>query len=89
MKRVKGKTSQKKQIEFGECVTGMKPDSEGKFKADVRWVDGVYLGMREMTDEYLLGTPKGIIRIHTISRKGTTEEQWNKEEKKAERKNKT
>ena len=46
----------------------------------MRWVDGVYLGMRERTDEYLLGTPEGVIKIHTISRKGTVEQQWNTDE---------
>ena len=49
-------------------MTGLKPDSKGKFKAYARWMGGVYLGMRDRTDEYLIGTPEGVIKVHTISR---------------------
>ena len=69
--RVKGKPCQRKHIELGECVAGLRPGINDKFKADVRWMDGVYLGMRDRTDEYLIGTAEGVIEIRTISHTGT------------------
>ena len=78
--RVKGKTCQHNHVEFGECVSGLKPDSNYKAKADVRWLNGVYLGTRDMTYAFVIGTPEGVINLHTISRKVTMDQQWGNEE---------
>ena len=74
--RVTGNQCQKNPIDFGEYVAGLRPDSKDKFMVGVRWLNGVYLGMLDRTDEHLIGTPEGVIQVHTISRTCTTEQQW-------------
>ena len=46
-KRVKGKEFKKELVKFGEGVWYLKPKSKGKNKAECRWEDGVYLGVRD------------------------------------------
>ena len=45
VERLKGKIFSKPQLEFGECVTFLRPKTLGKDKADQRWDKGVYFGM--------------------------------------------
>ena len=54
LQRIKGKSCNRAQIEFGECVTYLKPKSKGVNKADPRWKEGVYLGMKNRSEEYLM-----------------------------------
>eukprot|EP00969_Alexandrium_andersonii_P360287 15454993-Alexandrium_andersonii.AAC.1 len=48
-------------------------------KADPRWDTGVWLGMRDRTGEYLIGTDRGVIKVSSVRRRGAKEEQWDKE----------
>ena len=41
LQRLKGKRCRKDPGEIGECVMYLKPGTQGKSKADVRWSDGV------------------------------------------------
>ena len=54
----------------------LKPGTEGKNKADQRWEDGIYLGMRERSEEYYIGTDLGVRKVRTIRRHGLKEKQW-------------
>ena len=66
--RIKGRRCRRPQIEFGECVMYLKPGTEGKNKADQRWEDGIYLGMRERREEYFMGTKEGVRQVRTARR---------------------
>eukprot|EP00969_Alexandrium_andersonii_P004886 211855-Alexandrium_andersonii.AAC.1 len=57
----------------------LKPQSAGVRKADSRWGVGVWLGTRDRAGEYLTGTDEGAIKVWSIRRRGTKEEQWGKE----------
>ena len=56
----------------------LRPQSEGKNKADVRWEDGIYLGMINRSEEYLVGTDKGVLKVRSIRRHGMRELQWDR-----------
>ena len=64
--RLKGRKFNQAVAEFGECIWYLKPKSEGKYKADVRWEDGIWLGIRDRTGETLVGTPDGIVNVRSI-----------------------
>ena len=73
----KGKPFGKEVIEFGECVLYLKPGSKGKDKFDPRWEDGIWLGIADRTNEVIVGTSEGVIKVRDIRRKGTNKERWN------------
>ena len=79
-KRVKGKEFRKELVKFGECVWYIRPLSKGKAKAQVRWENGIFLGIRDESGEYIVGTKEGVIKVRTVRRKGSNEERWNWEE---------
>lgn len=58
----------------------MKPKSKGKNKAKDRWDNGVWLGIRHESSEYIVGTPQGTIKVSAVTRKGSTEDRWNWDE---------
>ena len=58
----------------------MKPKSKGIAKAQPRWENGVFLGVRDESGEYIIGTKEGAIKVRTIRRKGSEEERWNWDE---------
>ena len=67
--RIKGKSFKKELLEFGESVLFMKPMTLGRNKFEVRWDDGVWIGIRDESGEHLIGTPEGVIRVRTTRRK--------------------
>ena len=73
---VEQKRCRTEQGELGECVVYLKPGAEGTIKADVRWHGGIYLGMRLRTEEHLIGTDHGVIKVRSIRRRGMTDLQW-------------
>ena len=68
--RLAEKRCRKDQGEIGSCVMCLKPGTEGKSKADVRWKYGIYLGMISRTEDYLVGTEHGVLKgeIHQTAR---------------------
>ena len=42
-----------------------------------RWATGRWCGIRDETNEVMIGTQEGIIKVRTIRRKGSNEERWN------------
>ena len=55
----------------------LKPESVGKDKAESRWEDGVYLGVRGESGELIIGTSSGVIKAKTFRRYGRDEDRWN------------
>ena len=58
----------------------LRPKSKGKMKADYRWLNGIWLGIREESGEYIIGTHEGVVKVRIVRRKGSHEERWNWEE---------
>ena len=52
--------------EFGEQVLYLKPGSAGNNKFDARWERGIFLGMREDTGEWYIGTGTGVLKVRTV-----------------------
>ena len=44
------------------------PPKDRKFKMDSAWKEGVFLGQRTVSGEYLVGTKEGVFRPRTIAR---------------------
>ncbi len=54
----------------------LKAQSKGKAKMDLRWGDGVWLGIREELEEHIVGTDKGVIKCRSRRIKGSDKEKW-------------
>ena len=76
-RRLKGRNFGKEVVDIGECVWYLKPKSKGRKKLESRWGSGVWLGIRDETNEVMIGTQEGIIKVRTIRRKASNEERWN------------
>ena len=57
----------------------MKPGSAGKDKLDSRWEKGIFLGVREASGEWYIGTPSGVLTVHTTKELSHETESWNAE----------
>ena len=79
-KRLREKEFKKEIFKIGECVWFLRPKSKGKEKAEHRWLNGLWLGIREESGEYMVGTPEGVFKVSTVRRKGSHEVSWNWEE---------
>ena len=74
--RNKGKKAKVNGFEFGEGVMfKRKPIGKGLGKLSTMWEEGVYLGVRALSGELIVGTAKGVWRTRTMHRK-TVEERW-------------
>ena len=67
--RLSGKKFNQEVVEFGEEVWYMHPGITGKHKLDNRWSSGVWLGMRERTNESIIGTSEGCLKARSIKRR--------------------
>ena len=79
-RRLKGREFAKSVTEFGECVWYLRNKTSRKGKLESNWESGVFLGIREESNEILVGTPQGVVKARTFRRKGSDEDRWNKEE---------
>ena len=70
--RLRGKAFNQEVVEFGEEVWYMYPGIVGKHKLDNRWANGVWLGMLERSNESIIGTNEGCIKVRSIRRKPET-----------------
>ena len=75
-RRLRGKNFRKEVADFGESVWYLKPKSLGKRKLVSRWASGIWLGIRDESNEVLIGTTEGVIKVRTVRRKGSPEERW-------------
>ena len=73
---MKGKTWKCSLPPFGESVLWM-PLGKPKVlnKLENKWREGHFLGMKEGTSEYLVGTPDGVVRARCLKRLPASEEQ--------------
>ena len=67
--RLRGRKLHPDLIEFGECVHYLPLNHLDLGKAEPRWKDGVFLGIRIDSGEKLIGTPEGVIKVRSIRRK--------------------
>ena len=74
--RNKGKRAKMLGYEFGEMVLWRRKPTSGRLaKLECVWEDGVYLGIKATTGEYIVGDKTGIWRPRTLHRK-PFEERW-------------
>ena len=78
--RWKGKKFRADIVEFGERVMYLKPGSRGKNKLECRWSIGIWLGMRDESQESIIGTPDRCLKVKDIRRLGSDADRWNAEE---------
>ena len=72
-----GHDAQARVAEFGEKIMYMtsKNTSKSAPKADAKFHDGVWLGLRMKSDESIVGTPNGVIKAKTV-RRLPEEQRW-------------
>ena len=74
--RLKGKKAKACGIGFAEGILfKIKEKREGTGKLEIRWRVGIYLGVRAVSGEMIVGTKEGICRARTVRRK-PLEERW-------------
>ena len=78
--RRRGKKFQKELAEFSECVWYLKAKSKSTPDIKSRWANGVWLGIREESNEIIIGTSEGVIKTRTIRRKADPKDSWNADE---------
>ena len=79
--RIRGRNFDKEICEFGECIHFKIPKiiiGPDLNKWDDRWARGVVPGVRPMSNEFYIGTSKGIVKCRTI-RRMIKEARWNVE----------
>ena len=61
--RLKGKTYKRPLIPFGECIHFLPaPDSGKKSALAPKWHDGIFLGVRDASNECWVGTDRGVFK---------------------------
>ena len=61
-------------MEKGPCTTSQ--GSKEKDKMESRWESGIWLGMRDESQEVIIGTPSGCIKVRDIKRYASEDDQW-------------
>ena len=73
--RLRGRKLHPELIEFGKCVYCLPLNHLEIGKAEARWKDGVFLGIRLESGEKLVGTPEREFRVRSLRRK-LESERW-------------
>ena len=73
--RLRGEKLHPDLIEFGECVHYLPLSHLELGKAEARWKDGVFLGIRLESGEKLIGTPEGVFKVRSLRRRIESERQ--------------
>ena len=76
--RRKGRKFQKALPEFGECIWFLLPESKGENKLDSRWEEGIYLGLKDESNELIVGNKEGVRKIRSWAKKPEGD-RWAKE----------
>jgi len=80
--RLKGKKSKTSGLEFGEGILFKQKNLKGQLgKLDLTWLDGIYLGVKGLSGEIIVGTETGAWRTRTVRRK-PEQERWKTENSK-------
>jgi len=77
--RLKGRPFKKELVPFGECIWYLKPNTDDKTMNEM-WGDGICLGIYESSNEVIVGTKEGVIKVRTVRRKANEKDKWNIEE---------
>lgn len=67
--RLRGRKLQADLLEFGECVHFQPLDHSKLGKAELRWMNGVFLGIRLSSGEKLVGNEDGVFKVRSVRRK--------------------
>ena len=78
-RRWKGRKFNRNVAEFGQKVLYLQANSAGKNKLDVRWQEGVWLGIRDESGESVVGTATGVVKAKDFRRKRDHDLRWNVE----------
>ena len=77
--RRKGKRFLKEIPQLGECIWYLMPETQGVNKLDARWNDGLFLRIREESNELIVGTSEGVLKVAPYRRRPESE-RWKWEE---------
>ena len=68
--RLIGKRAALARMQFGERIQWRSsiPSKDRRFKMDSAWQQGIYLGQRTVSGEFLVGTKEGVFRPRTVAR---------------------
>ena len=77
---IRGSKSSRNIAHFGEKISykPLKLSSHHRGNMEDNFLDGIFLGMRLRSDEFLIGTTRGVIKTRTLRRR-VEEEQWDNE----------
>ena len=69
--RLKGKAFRRELVPFGECVHFVPVVTRNVRlnKLAAKWRDAIFLGIKESSGEYFVGTPDGVFRARSVKRK--------------------
>ena len=68
--RLKGNRANIPGLQFGERIQWRSnvPPKDRRFKMDSAWKEGIFLGLRTVSGEYLVGSKEGVFRPRTVAR---------------------
>ena len=58
----------------------LKPGTRGVNKMSLRWSTGIWLGVLDASQEFVIGTTEGCIKVRDVRRYGSPQERWSREE---------
>jgi hypothetical protein len=78
-RRWRGRPFNRPVAEFGECIWYLPANTAGINKYEVRWQEGVWLGIRMESGETIVGTELGVVKCRDSRRKPANGGRWNRE----------
>jgi hypothetical protein len=78
-RRWRGRPFNRPVAEFGECIWYLPANTAGINKYEVRWQEGVWLGIRMESGETIVGTELGVVKCRDFRRKPANGGRWNRE----------
>ena len=62
--------------EFGGKVMVLKPKSKGKLKFESRWLEGIWVGVSDESNEYRVITEEGMVKSARVQRLAKEQDRW-------------
>ncbi len=76
-RKLRGRNFEKEIVDIDKSVWYAQSKSKGNIKLASRWETAIWLGIREEFGDIIVGTSEGVIKVRTVTRKGSEEERWN------------
>ena len=76
LERLRGRKSKRELVEFGESVLWLPQEYKDQPKLDSKFLEGNFIGVKEDTDELIIGTQHGIFISRSMKRR-PLEQRWN------------